>query len=70
LWFGNFKLSLVFGLALTINLMTGVASGTLIPMLLQRMRIDPALAGGVILVALTDAFGFFVFLGMAALFLV
>ena len=70
LWFGNFKLSLVFGLALTINLMTGVASGTVIPMLLQRMRIDPALAGGVILVAFTDAFGFFVFLGMSALFLV
>ncbi len=70
LWFGNFKLSLVFGVALTINLMTGVASGTVIPMLLQRMRIDPALAGGVILVAFTDAFGFFVFLGMSALFLV
>lgn len=70
LWFGNFKLSLVFGVALTINLMTGVASGTVIPMLLERMRIDPALAGGVILVAFTDAFGFFVFLGMSALFLV
>ncbi len=70
LWFGNFRLSVVFGVALTINLLTGVASGTLIPMLLQRIRVDPALAGGVILVALTDAFGFFVFLGMAAVFLV
>lgn len=70
LWFGNPKLSLVFGIALTINLLTGVASGTLIPLLLQRIHVDPALAGGVILVALTDAFGFFVFLGMAAVFLV
>jgi magnesium transporter len=70
LWFGNPRLSLVFGVALTINLLTGVASGTLIPMLLQRINVDPALAGGVILVALTDAFGFFVFLGMAAVFLV
>ncbi len=70
LWFKNPKLSLVFGAALTINLITGVASGTLIPMLLQRLRVDPVLAGGVILVALTDAFGFFVFLGMAAVFLV
>jgi len=69
-WFGNPRLSLVFGIALTINLLTGVASGTLIPMLLQRIHVDPALAGGVILVALTDAFGFFVFLGMAAVFLV
>jgi magnesium transporter len=39
-------------------------------MLLQRLRVDPAVAGGVILVALTDAFGFFVFLGLAAAFLV
>ncbi len=70
LWFDNFRLSLVFGVALTINLLTGVASGTLIPMFLQRLHVDPALAGGVILVALTDAFGFFVFLGMAAMFLV
>lgn len=69
-WFDNFKLSLVFGVALTINLVTGVASGTLIPILLQRLRVDPAVAGGVILVALTDAFGFFVFLGLAAAFLV
>jgi magnesium transporter len=70
LWFDNVRLSVVFGAALTINLVTGVASGTLIPMLLQRLRVDPALAGGVLLVALTDSFGFFVFLGMAALFLV
>jgi magnesium transporter len=69
-WFDNFRLSLVFGIALTINLVTGVASGTVIPMLLQRLRVDPAVAGGVILVALTDAFGFFVFLGLAAAFLV
>ena len=69
-WFDNLKLSVIFGIALTINVLTGVASGTLIPMLLQRLRVDPALAGGVLLVALTDSFGFFVFLGMAALFLV
>jgi magnesium transporter len=70
LWFQNPKLSLVFGAALTINLLTGVASGTLIPMLLQRLHVDPVLAGGVILIAVTDALGFFVFLGMAAVFLI
>jgi magnesium transporter len=70
LWFENFKLALIFGAALTLNLVAGVATGTLIPMALQRLRIDPAVAGGVILVALTDAFGFFVFLGLAAMLLV
>lgn len=70
LWFDNAKLGAVFGVALVANLVTGVALGTVIPLLLQRWRIDPALAGGVILVALTDAFGFFVFLGLGATLLV
>jgi len=48
------------------NLMAGVALGTLIPLALQRSRLDPALAGGVLLIALTDAFGFFVFLGLGS----
>jgi len=68
-WFQNPALSLVFGVALVLNLVWGVAAGTLIPIALARLRIDPALAGGVVLVALTDAFGFFVFLGMATLLL-
>ncbi|MDX1377154.1 MAG: magnesium transporter [Burkholderiales bacterium] len=69
LWFERPALSLVFGAAMVLNLIWGVAAGTLIPLLLERMRIDPALAGGVVLVALTDAFGFFVFLGLATLVL-
>lgn len=68
-WFQRPVLSLVFGAALVLNLVWGVAAGTLIPMALARLRIDPALAGGVMLVALTDAFGFFVFLGLATLLL-
>jgi magnesium transporter len=69
IWLDQPILSLVFGVALVLNLLWGVAAGTLIPLALARMRIDPALAGGVILVALTDAFGFFVFLGLASLLL-
>jgi len=68
-WFQKPVLSLVFGAALILNLVWGVAAGTLIPIALSRLRIDPALAGGVVLVALTDAFGFFVFLGLASLLL-
>ncbi len=69
-WFQKPVLSLVFGAALVLNLVWGVAAGTLIPLALARLRIDPVLAGGVVLVALTDAFGFFAFLGMATLLLV
>jgi len=67
LWFGKPGLSLVFGAAILINLVAGVAMGTLIPLLLEKLRVDAAIAGQVVLVAFTDTFGFFVFLGMAAL---
>jgi magnesium transporter len=63
-WFDNLELGAVFGTALLVNLVAGVALGTLIPIVLERSRLDPALAGGVALVALTDAFGFFVFLSL------
>lgn len=69
-WFGNAQLSLVFGAAIVINLVAGVTIGTLIPLVLERLRIDAAIAGQVLLVAFTDTFGFFVFLGMAAWLLI
>lgn len=65
-WFGKTKLSFVFGAAIVINLVAGVTIGTLIPLVLDRLRVDAAIAGQVLLVAFTDTFGFFVFLGMAA----
>ena len=65
-WFGNAALAGVFALAVVLNLLAGVFSGTLIPMGLARLGVDPALAGGVVLVALTDAFGFGVFLGLGS----
>ena len=68
-WFGNTNLSLVFGAAIVVNLVAGVTIGTLIPLVLERLRIDAVIAGQVLLVAFTDTFGFFVFLGMAAWFL-
>ena len=48
-------------------LVAGVAAGTLIPLVLQRTQVDAAIAGEVLLVAFTDTFGFFAFLGLAAL---
>jgi magnesium transporter len=69
LWFGDTRLGVVFGTALILNLLTGAMAGTLVPLTLQRLGIDPALAGGVLLVAATDIVGFLSFLGLATLFL-
>ena len=69
LWFNDIHLALIFAIALVINLLNGAMAGTVIPLLLQRGGIDPALAGGVMLTAATDVIGFFSFLGLASLFL-
>ncbi|UTW04496.1 magnesium transporter [Amphritea atlantica] len=66
-WFGDPMLGIVFGVALLIVLVTGVIGGIFIPLLLQRMSIDPAVAGSVVLTTFTDAIGFFSFLGLAKL---
>ena len=65
-WFDNAALAGVFSLAVVLNLLAGVFAGTVIPIGLERAGVDPALAGGVALVALTDALGFGVFLGLGS----
>jgi magnesium transporter len=69
LWFGSVKLGLIIASALIINLFFAALSGMLIPVLLNRLSIDPALAGGVILTTVTDVIGFTAFLGLATLLL-
>jgi magnesium transporter len=68
LWFDDWYLGLIIALAMVINLVTAGISGALLPLLLQRLGIDPALAGGVILTTVTDVVGFFAFLGLATIF--
>ncbi|MFZ5722306.1 MAG: magnesium transporter [Pseudomonadota bacterium] len=68
LWFGDNKLGLVIGAALVINLVAAALAGASLPLILKRMKIDPALAGSVILTTITDVVGFFSFLGLAAVF--
>lgn len=68
LWFSDTKLGLVIGAALIINLVAAALSGAILPLVLKRMGIDPALAGSVILTTITDVVGFFSFLGLATLF--
>jgi magnesium transporter len=68
-WFDDMRLGVVFGLALVLNLLTGAMAGTLVALTLQRLGIDPALAGGVVLTDATDVVGFLSFLGLATLVL-
>lgn len=69
LWLHDLALSLVFAFALLLSLLLSATAGTLIPLVLNRLKIDPALAGSVILVAVSDVAGFFIFLSIATLFL-
>ncbi|MBP6626379.1 MAG: magnesium transporter, partial [Arenimonas sp.] len=69
IWFGDWQLALVIFAAMVINLMSAAIAGVLVPLTLKRMRLDPALAGGVILTTVTDVIGFFSFLGLATLVL-
>ena len=68
-WFDKPALAAVFAIAVFINLVNGTLSGAMIPLLLQRLGLDPALAGGVVLTMLTDGIGFGVFLALATLFM-
>jgi magnesium transporter len=66
-WFSTWTIGLVISLALTMNLVCGAASGFAIPLLLKRLGIDPAIAGGVMLIMITDVIGLFAFLGLGTL---
>lgn len=69
LWFRNIELGVLIALAMVVNLVAAAAAGVLIPMLLEKLGIDPALAGGVALTTVTDVVGFFAVLGLATVFL-
>ena len=66
-WFEDLTLSLVISTAIVVNLIFAAFSGAFLPSLLIRFKIDPALAGGVILTTITDVIGFVAFLGLASL---
>jgi magnesium transporter len=64
-WFKIPGLGVVIGLAIICNLVAGALGGILIPMLLARMKADPAVASGTFVTTVTDVVGFFAFLGIA-----
>ena len=68
-WKGNAYLGLVCGGALALNTTVAVSIGGLVPLLLKKFGMDPALASGPILTTVTDLCGFFFVLSLATLFL-
>jgi magnesium transporter len=68
-WFDNPLLALVLGVAVVINMIVTVLSGVAIPYIMHKLKIDPALAGSVVLTTISDVVGFFVFLGLATIWL-
>ena len=68
-WFGTEQLGLVIGSAMIINMLAAALAGIFIPLALDRMGFDPAVASTVFVTTVTDVVGFFSFLGLASLWL-
>ena len=66
IWFGEPMLGIVMAVAMVGTLIVAGLSGALIPLALERLKVDPAVASGVFLTTVTDVVGFFLFLGLAA----
>jgi len=66
--FDDLRLGEIIAMAIVINLTIATLAGTLIPVLLKKFKIDPALSGGVLLTTITDVVGFVAFLGLATVF--
>ena len=67
--FFNPGLGLVIGLAMVVNMIAAGTAGILIPLTLNRLKVDPAVASSVFVTTVTDVVGFFGFLGLAALWI-
>jgi magnesium transporter len=67
-WYRDAGLSLIIACALAVNIISAALAGAYLPLALNNLKIDPAIAGSVALTTVTDSVGFFVFLGLAKLF--
>ncbi len=68
-WFGIPMLGIVIGIAMVLNLVVAGLAGVVIPVWLEKLGVDPALASGAFVTTVTDVVGFFAFLGLAAMML-
>lgn len=69
IWFGSAQIGYVIAVAMVINLVVAGLAGTVIPVVMDKMGVDPALASGTFVTTVTDVVGFFVFLGLAGMVL-
>jgi len=69
LWFSSTGLGIVIAIAMVVNLLAAAMAGVVIPVLLNRYEVDPAIASGTFVTTVTDVVGFFSFLGVAAIWL-
>jgi magnesium transporter len=68
-WFGTWKIAAIIAAAMLVNLFAAGTVGVAVPLILRRLRVDPALSAGVILTTFTDCIGFATLLGLGTLFL-
>jgi magnesium transporter len=66
-WYGPAQIGLVIGLAIIVTLCAAALGGVLIPLMLEKFGVDPAVASGPLVTTITDVIGFFAFLGIATL---
>ncbi|MBQ4828771.1 magnesium transporter [Alteromonas sp. CI.11.F.A3] len=69
LWKQDYMLGIIIAFAMLVNMIAAAMAGATLPLIMKRLKIDPALAGSVILTTITDVVGIFAFLGTATLFL-
>ncbi|MDC8829601.1 magnesium transporter [Alteromonas gilva] len=69
MWFNDPLLGVVICLAIFLNILAAALAGVMLPVILEKLKIDPALSGSVILTTVTDIVGFVAFLGLGSLFL-
>ena len=69
LWFGSPLIGLVIAFAMVVNLVVAALAGVLVPVTMEKLGVDPALAAGTFVTTVTDVVGFFAFLGVASLVL-
>jgi magnesium transporter len=69
-WFGDPIISAIIAVAILFNILAAACAGVFVPVMLDKLKIDPALSGSVILTTVTDIVGFVAFLGLGTLFLI
>lgn len=69
IWFNDLKIGGIIAAAMIVNLIVAALAGVVVPLVMRRLSIDPALAGGVVLTTITDVIGFLTFLGLATIVL-